>query len=98
MNWCLARSRDRLPVQELKKVKVFVAPVGQKRKTIIVPDVNAFPGHIACSSLSLSEIVVPLIKNGEVVGVLDVDSEKYADFNETDKIFLEELVTYLFAY
>ncbi len=66
-----------------------------KQETLIVPDVNAFPGHIACSSLSLSEIVVPVIRNGEVVAVLDVDSERYNEYDETDKKYLEEVVSYL---
>lgn len=59
-----------------------------KRQTIIVPDVEQFPGHIACSSLSRSEIVVPLVKNNEVVGVLDIDSELLNMFDETDKKWL----------
>ena len=60
--------------------------------TIIVPDVEKFPGHIACSSLSRSEIVVPIIRNGEVVGVLDVDSEALNQFDATDQHWLEKLV------
>jgi GAF domain-containing protein len=64
----------------------------QQQKTLIVPDVEKFPGHIACSSLSKSEIVVPVIRNGETVGVLDVDSAEYDQFNETDQQYLEELV------
>ena len=60
--------------------------------TIIVPDVEKFPGHIACSSLSRSEIVVPIIRNGEVVGVLDVDSEALDNFDTTDQRWLEKLV------
>jgi L-methionine (R)-S-oxide reductase len=60
--------------------------------TIIVPDVEKFPGHIACSSLSRSEIVVPIIRNSEVVGVLDVDSEALNHFDETDQRWLEKLV------
>ena len=64
-----------------------------KAQTLIVPDVEKFPGHIACSSLSKSEIVVPLIKEGKVWGVLDVDSEQYDLFDETDKIYLEEIVS-----
>jgi L-methionine (R)-S-oxide reductase len=64
----------------------------QQQKTLIVPDVEAFPGHIACSSLSQSEIVVPLFYNGEVAGVLDVDSELLDQFDETDALYLEELV------
>jgi GAF domain-containing protein len=61
-------------------------------KTVIVPDVENFPGHIACSSLSKSEIVVPVIRNGEVVGVLDVDSDVLNAFDEMDKKYLEEIV------
>jgi GAF domain-containing protein len=61
-------------------------------KTLIVPDVEAFPGHIACSSLSRSEIVVPIFKNGEVVAVLDADSAELATFDETDKQYLEAIV------
>jgi len=64
-------------------------------QTIIVDDVDAFPGHISCSSLSKSEIVVPLFKNGEVIGVLDVDSKQLKDFDETDKIYLIQLCTWL---
>ena len=64
----------------------------QQAKTLIVPDVEKFPGHIACSSLSKSEIVVPVIKDGEVVAVLDVDSEEYNFFDDTDRQFLEEIV------
>lgn len=61
--------------------------------TLIVPDVEQFPGHIACSSLSKSEIVVPVIRNNEVVAVLDVDSSEYDQFDTTDQRYLEEIVT-----
>ena len=64
-------------------------------QTLIVPDVEAFPGHIACSSLSKSEIVVPVIRNNEVIGVLDVDSEHLNHFDETDRQYLEEIVAAL---
>ena len=64
----------------------------KEKKTIIVPDVDAFPGHIACSSASRSEIVVPVIFNGEVSMVLDTDSDQLASFDATDQEFLEELV------
>ncbi|WP_143306096.1 GAF domain-containing protein [Chitinophaga vietnamensis] len=64
----------------------------QQAATLIVPDVEAFPGHIACSSLSRSEIVVPLIRNGEVKAILDVDSELLNHFDHTDQQFLEEIV------
>ncbi|MBV4356928.1 GAF domain-containing protein [Pinibacter aurantiacus] len=61
-------------------------------RTLIVSDVEKFPGHIACSSLSKSEIVVPLFKGDEVVGVLDVDSAELNEFDETDQKYLEEIV------
>jgi L-methionine (R)-S-oxide reductase len=61
-------------------------------KTLIVPDVDKFPGHIACSSLSKSEIVVAIIRNGEVIGVLDVDSADYDTYDETDQKYLEEII------
>ena len=64
----------------------------EKAQTIIVPDVEKFPGHIACSSLSRSEIVVPVIRNNEVVGVLDADSEAYNQFDTTDQQYLEKIV------
>lgn len=67
----------------------------EEGRSLLVPDVDAFPGHIACSSLSRSEIVVPLIKEGIVWGVLDVDSEQLNFFDETDKLFLEELCAYI---
>lgn len=63
--------------------------------TLIVPDVEQFPGHIACSSLSKSEIVVPLIQNGEVMGVLDADSSEYNSFDETDQHYLQQIVALL---
>lgn len=63
--------------------------------SIVVPDVELFPGHIACSSLSRSEIVVPLIKDGGVVGVLDIDSKELACFDDTDRIWLEKIATLL---
>jgi len=61
----------------------------KEKKTIIVPDVEQFPGHIACSSASKSEIVLPAMKNGEVALVLDVDSDLLNDFDETDQHYLE---------
>lgn len=62
-----------------------------RKETIIVPDVDKFPGHIACSSHSKSEIVIPLFNRDDVVGVLDIDSDSYDMFDETDKKYLEEL-------
>lgn len=63
----------------------------QQKNTIIVADVDKFPGHIACSSLSKSEIVTPIFKNTEVIGVLDVDSDSYDNFDEIDKLYLEQV-------
>lgn len=64
-------------------------------QTIIVPDVEKFPGHIACSSRSRSEIVVPVIRNGHVTAILDIDSEMLNSFDETDQRYLEEIVSLL---
>jgi GAF domain-containing protein len=64
---------------------------GARKETVIVPDVHLFPGHIACSSVSKSEIVVPFFKNGEVFAVLDIDSEELNTFDEIDRIYLEQL-------
>lgn len=64
----------------------------EQAKILIVPDVDAFPGHIACSSLSRSEIVVPVFHNNEVAAVLDVDSELLDQFDETDTRYLEQIV------
>ena len=64
----------------------------KERQTIIVPDVEQFPGHIACSSLSRSEIVVPVFsKAGEVIAVLDIDSKELATFDDTDRHYLEDI-------
>ena len=67
----------------------------ERRETIVVPDVHQFPGHIACSSLSQSEIVVPMFHNGEIYAVLDIDSKDLATFDEVDKEWLEKIVTLL---
>lgn len=64
-------------------------------RTQVVPDVEQFPGHIACSSASKSEIVVPLFNDGKVVAVLDIDSEHLATFDDTDKLWLERIVALL---
>lgn len=64
----------------------------EQAKTLIVPDVEKFPGHIECSSLSRSEIVIPLIKDGLVIGVLDVDSAQLDEFDQVDQQYLEQLV------
>ena len=64
----------------------------QRGETVIVPNVHEFPGHIACSSASNSEIVVPLIRDTKVIAVLDIDSTEFGTFDETDKEFLEQIV------
>ena len=66
-----------------------------QRETLVVPDVELFPGHIACSSLSRSEIVVPMVKNDQMLGVLDVDSEHLAHFDQVDADWLAEIVAIL---
>ena len=64
----------------------------KERRTVIVTNVEFFPGHIACNSASKSEIVVPLISGGEVMGVLDIDSDRLADFDEVDAEYLEMII------
>lgn len=68
-----------------------------QRQTQVVRDVHEFPGHIACDAASNSEIVVPMIKNGEVIGVLDLDSPKLARFDEQDREGLEQFVAVLLS-
>lgn len=67
----------------------------EKAKTQVVPDVNAFPGHIACSSLSQSEIVLPVYVKGEIIGVLDIDSTEVGTYDEVDQEWLEKIVLLL---
>ena len=67
----------------------------QRRETVVVPDVEAFPGHIACSSASRSEIVVPILRDGEVLGVLDIDSRELATFDNEDAAGLETIAARL---
>lgn len=76
----------------IRKGKGVCGTSWAEKRTLIVPDVEQFPGHIACSSLSRSEIVVPIIRNNEVVGVLDVDSAELNMFDEMDEKYLEEVV------
>ena len=64
----------------------------QRQETVIVPNVHEFAGHIACSSESKSEIVVPVFRDGKVIAVLDIDSAKYNTFDEIDRIYLEQIV------
>jgi len=76
----------------IKKGRGVCGSSWDKAATLIVPDVEKFPGHIACSSLSKSEIVLPLLKNGIVWGVLDVDSELLNQFDEKDQLYLEQII------
>jgi len=76
----------------IRKGKGVCGTSWEKETTLIVPDVEKFPGHIACSSKSKSEIVVPLIRNGKVIAVLDVDSEAFDHFDATDQQYLEQIL------
>lgn len=76
----------------IKKGKGVCGQSWERAETLVVPDVDQFPGHIACSSASRSEIVVPLKRGDQVIGVLDIDSDVLNSFDETDREFLERLV------
>jgi L-methionine (R)-S-oxide reductase len=76
----------------IKKGKGVCGTAWEQKEILIVPDVDEFPGHIACSSLSKSEIVLPIIKNNEVIGVLDVDSEHFNSFDEIDASGLKQIL------
>lgn len=79
----------------IKKGKGVCGSAWSEARPLLVPDVDAFPGHIACNSVSRSEIVLPLISNGTVIGVLDVDSDKLNDFDEVDQRYLGQIVALL---
>lgn len=79
----------------IKKGKGVCGSSWEKEQTIIVPDVEAFPGHIACSSLSKSEIVLPLFQSNKIIGVLDVDSDQYNSFDDIDARYLHEILLLL---
>ena len=76
----------------IAKGKGVCGAAWQQARALVVPDVDAFPGHIACSSLSRSEVVVPLFCDQQVVGVLDVDSEVLNAFDDTDALYLQQVV------
>ena len=84
-----------LACTRIAKGKGVCGTAWQNAKTVIVPDVDAFPGHIACSSLTKSEIVVPIINKSMVTAVLDIDSEKADNFDDTDKFYLEKIAALL---
>ncbi len=75
----------------IRKGRGVCGTAWSEAQTQVVPDVDKFPGHIACSSLSRSEIVVPIIVRGKVKGVLDIDSDRLGTFDQTDRKYLEEL-------
>ena len=106
LNWCgfYLLDKDKLYLGPFQgDVACTIIPLNKgvcgtsayKKETIIVPDVNKFEGHIACSSLSKSEIVVPIIKNNEVKGVIDLDSPIYDRFHDEEKELLEKIATLL---
>jgi len=79
-------------------IKVGIGVCGtsaEKRETVIVPDVNKFPGHIFCDGDSKSEIVIPLVNQDQLLGVLDLDSHEYNSFGEIDKKYLEQICKFL---
>ena len=76
----------------IKKGKGVCGTAWAEKRTVIVPDVEKFPGHIACSSLSKSEIVLPIIRSDEVVGVLDIDATTLNEFDETDGEYLQTII------
>lgn len=76
----------------IKKGRGVCGTSWKEERTIVVDDVEKFPGHIACSSLSRSEIVLPIIRNKEVVAVLDVDSSELASFDQTDAEYLQKII------
>lgn len=84
-----------LACTRIKKGRGVCGTAWQREETIIVPDVEQFPGHIACSSASRSEIVVPVFQGEKVVAVLDIDSEKLSTFDHTDRHWLEKIVSLL---
>ena len=106
LNWCgfylvngdtlyLGPFQGEVACTTIPKGKGVCGKAFEEKATIIVDDVNQFKGHIACSSLSKSEIVVPIITDNEIKAVLDIDSPIYNRFNNNDKLYLEEITTIL---
>ena len=87
----LAPFQGPLACTRIKFGKGVCGTAWKEARTVVVPDVEQFPGHIACNSASKSEIVVPITKTGEVVAVLDIDSDEPDAFDDTDDLFLEKL-------
>ena len=84
-----------LACTRIKKGRGVCGTAWAEMRTVVVPNVHDFPGHIACSSLSNSEIVVPMIKDGKMVAELDIDSKEFNTFDEVDARFLEEVCRYV---
>lgn len=84
-----------LACTRIAKGKGVCGTAWEKNETLIVEDVDQFPGHIACSSLSKSEIVIPILDNNNVIGVLDADSDQLASFDKTDEIWLKKITELL---
>ena len=91
----LAPFQGPIACTRIKFEKGVCGTAWKEAKTVIVPDVDAFPGHIACSSDSRSEIVVPIVRDNEVIAVLDIDSDQLNSFDETDQCYLEKIVAIL---
>lgn len=87
--------QGKIACTRIKYGKGVCGTAWKEKRTVIVPDVNTFAGHIACDSESRSEIVVPLYRHGEIIAVLDVDSEVENNFTEIDAQYLEKIVKYL---
>ena len=87
----LAPFQGPIACSRIKRGRGVCSAAWESALSIIVPDVEQFPGHIACNSESKSEIVIPLMTNNTVIGVLDIDSDKLNDFDETDKVYLEKI-------
>ena len=87
----LAPFQGPIACTRIKRGRGVCGAAWDKAETIIVPDVGQFPGHIACNSESKSEIVIPLFVHSEVIGVLDIDSNRLNEFDETDQAYLESI-------
>lgn len=87
-----------LACTRIKRGKGVCGTAWHKAKTIVVPDVECFPGHIACSSASRSEIVVPLYQDKDIIGVLDIDSQYLNSFDQVDVVYLERICQLLVKY
>ena len=106
LNWCgfylvdgdtlyLGPFQGEIACTRIPKGKGVCGTAFEKKSTIIVDDVNQFPGHIACSSLSKSEIVVPVIKDNQVKAIIDVDSPIYSRFSKNEQLLLEQIAEFI---